>query len=138
MNGFIRRLPRLSCCCGNQKHVGVIQYRLQSSKNDHVTTQLEILKNILQGDYDTTPQQRVNTDPLGSPIIINIVRVVYQMMMLFLLLTRSNAVFYIVYFSYTLGFINMGIKLCMIYKCACTYNLYMSNRQSSQTEENIQ
>ena len=75
----VRYLPRLTCCRGNLKYVGVVQHRLCSSKNDHVTTQLEILKNILQGDYETAPQQqRVTThDSLGSPIIINIVCIIY-------------------------------------------------------------
>jgi len=55
-----------------------MQHRLLSSKNDHVAAQLEILKNILQGDNGTTPaQHRVTTaDPLGSPIIINIVWII--------------------------------------------------------------
>ena len=78
MSVCIRYLTRLSCCCGNLKHVGVMQHRLLSSKNDHVAAQLEILKNILQGDNGTTPaQHRVTTaDPLGSPIIINIVWII--------------------------------------------------------------
>lgn len=76
MNTFGRYLSRLSCYRGNLQHVGVMQLRLWSSKNDHVTTQLEILRNILQGDYDTAPQHRVTTDPLGSPIVINIVCII--------------------------------------------------------------
>ena len=73
MNVCVRHLLRLSCYRGNQGHVGVMQQRFWSSKNDHVATQLEILKNILQGDYETVSQYKVTTDPLGSPIIINIV-----------------------------------------------------------------
>lgn len=84
MNVCVRYLRSLSCCRSNLKHVGVLPHRLWSSKNDHVTAQLEILKNILQGDYDTVPlHHRVITDPLGSPIMINIVRVFYLIRILF-------------------------------------------------------
>ena len=77
MNFCVRYLRRLSCCRSNLKHVGVLSHRLWSSKNDHVTAQLEILKNILQGDYDTIPPYRVTSDPVGSPIMINIVCIFY-------------------------------------------------------------
>ena len=79
MNLCARYLPRmLSCCRGNLNYVGVGPHRLCSSKNDHVTAQLEILKNILQGDYDAVPSHhRVTSDPLSSPIVINIVCIFY-------------------------------------------------------------